>query len=197
MHVRTSLATATAAALLLIAPVAVVAATPAQHHWTLDINLASVHTEAWARRSLNQINPGAGITYDWNRTWAFMGGEYLNSYRAPTWYAAAVWTPLHLGRTGHWRVDAGIAAGLASGYAHASYATYRWAPDRAAASGWRLVTTQHSYMRNPVSPLMAAGIVRVVTPWRGVGLNLLWVPNMGPRSSGFVGFQLSVPLDTQ
>lgn len=197
MHTRLIPTLRTARTTALALATALAFALPAQraHAGTLDLNLnlASIHTERWARRTLNQTNPGAGVTYHWNRTWALMGGEYLNSYRSPTWYAAVAWTPLHIGRMGHWHVDAGVAAGLATGYGHATYATYAWVPDRASANGWRLVTTEHRYMRNPLSPLMAAGVVRIVTP-SGFGLNVMVVPNTGPRSSGFVGFQLSVPL---
>lgn len=175
-------------------PHAARAATPAATpSWTLDLNLASIHTEAWARRQLNQVNPGIGATYHYSRTWALMAGQYKNSYRATTVYAAAAWTPLQIGAADHWHVDAGIAAGLASGYGHAAYNTYAWAVDPADASGWRLVTTRRRYMRNPLSPLMAAGIVRLVST-SGVGLNLLAVPNQGARSTGFIGLQLSIPL---
>lgn len=180
---------------ILVAALAVAALAPTAHAGQLDLNLnlASVHTEQWARRSLNQRNPGAGLTYHWSRTWAVMGGEYLNSYRRPTWYAAAVWTPVHIGAARRWHVDAGLAAGLASGYGHAHYDTHAWTIDPATATGWRLVTTRHRYMRNPYSPLMAAGIVRIAAP-SGLGLNLMVVPNQGPTSSGFVGFQLAIPI---
>lgn len=184
---------AVASALALGLPHAARAATPNASPWTLDLNLASIHTEAWARRELNQVNPGVGITYHFTRTWAAMGGEYLNSYRRSTWYAAAVWTPLHVGAADRWHVDAGLAAGLASGYGHASYDTYAWAADPSSVNGWRLVTTRHRYMRNSLSPFMAAGVVRV-RAGDGIGVNVLWVPNGGRRSSGFVGLQLVLPL---
>lgn len=179
----------------ILAATLALAIAPIAHAATLDLNLnvASVHTEQWARRSLNQRNPGLGLTYHFDRTWAVMAGEYKNSYRVTTVYAAAVWTPVHIGRADRWHVDAGLAAGLASGYGHASYNTYSWTADPASTTGWRLVTTRHRFMRNPLSPLMAAGIVRLTSP-SGLGLNLLIVPNQGPRSSGFVGFQLAVPI---
>lgn len=159
----------------------------------LDLNIASVHTEAWARRSLNQRNPGAGIEYHFNRTWGAIGGEYFNSYRRPTWYAAVTFTPFHLGADHGWRLDAGVAGGIATGYGHASYMAYAWIPDRASATGWRLTTTSHRYARNAFSPLMAAALVRIRAP-DGLGANLLAVPNTGPRSSGFIGLQFAVPL---
>lgn len=179
----------------ILAALAIAALAPVAHAGTLDLNLnvASVHTEQWARQALNQRNPGIGATWHWSRTWALMGGEYKNSYRVTTVYAAAVWTPLHIGAADRWHVDVGLAAGLASGYGHASYKTYAWAADPATPSGWRLVTASHRYMRNPLSPLMAAGIVRLTSP-SGLGLNLMVVPNQGPASSGFVGFQLAVPI---
>lgn len=178
-----------AAAMLALAPVHSATA------GTLDLNLtvASVHTEAWARHTLNQANPGLGAEYRWNRTWGLMGGEYLNSYRAPTWYAAGVWTPLHLGHAAGWHVDAGLAAGLATGYGHAWAYRGAWVPDHTAATGWRWNVTRHRYMRNPFSPLMAAGIARL-RAGNGIGVNVLWVPNSGRRSSGFVGLQLVLPL---
>lgn len=132
----------------------------------LDLNMASIHTERWARASLNQVNPGVGLTYHLDRTWALMSGEYLNSYRCPTWYALGAFTPLHMGSEGHWRVDAGLVAGLASGYTH---------------------------HENVYAPAVAGMIVRIAAP-RGLALNLLAVPNDGPRDSGFIGFQLSIPL---
>jgi hypothetical protein len=131
----------------------------------LDFNFASYHTEAWARQSLNQFNPGLGITYHWNRTWAVMGGEYKNSYRRPTWYALAAFTPLQLGRINGWHVDAGLAAGLASGYRSSEV---------------------------PSEPLVGGLIVRLASP-SGIGLNLLAVPNSDAHNSGFIGFQLVMP----
>lgn len=131
----------------------------------LDLNLASYHTEAWARQSLNQFNPGLGIEYHWNRTWAVMGGEYQNSYRRPTWYALGAWTPLHLGSATSWHLDAGVTAGVATGY-HTSEV--------------------------PSQPAVAGLLVRLKTP-SGVALNLLGTPNTGSRNSGFVGIQLAMP----
>lgn len=132
----------------------------------LDLNLASYHTEAWARRSLNQVNPGLGVTYHWNRTWAVMGGVYKNSYRRPTWYALGAFTPLHLGGSHRWHVDAGVAAGFASGYRRAEVGS---------------------------EPVVGGLVVRLAAP-NGVALNLLGVPNSDAHNSGFIGFQLSLPL---
>lgn len=131
----------------------------------LDLNLASYHTESWARHSLNRFNPGLGITYHWNRTWAVMGGEYKNSYRRPTWYALAAFTPIQLGQPSGWHVDAGLAAGLASGYRHAEV---------------------------PSEPAVAGIILRLAAP-NGIALNLLGVPNSDAHNSGFIGFQLVMP----
>lgn len=138
------------------------------HAGTLDlnVNLVSVHTERWARNELNQVNPGVGLTYHFDCTWALMSGEYLNSYRCPTWYALGAFTPLHMGSQGHWHVDAGLVAGLASGYTH---------------------------RENVYAPVVAGVILRIAAT-RGLALNLLAVPNDGPRDSGFIGFQLSIPL---
>ncbi len=134
--------------------------------WRIDVNLASVHTQRWARRSLNQRNPGAGIEYRANRTWALAGGVYSNSYRRPTMYALAEFTPLHIGDVNHWHIDAGVAAGIATGYTRAEI---------------------------PCAPLAGAALIRVATP-NGVALNIMGVPNAGAYRSGFVGFQLSMPL---
>lgn len=134
--------------------------------WRLDVNLASYHTERWARESLNQRNPGVGIKYTFNRNWAIGAGAYNNSYRRPTVYALAEWTPLHLGQRIHWHIDAGLAAGLASGYRRDEI---------------------------PCAPLAGAAVIRISAP-SGVALNILGVPNGGSRQSGFLGFQVSLPL---
>ena len=149
------------AAIICLAPCAAFAGT-----WRMDANLASVHTEAWARRSLNQVNPGLGVEYQVNRSWAYTAGFYKNSYSRRTMYALAEWTPLHLGAAQGWHVDAGLAGGLVSGYRRSEV---------------------------PCEPFAAGAVVRLVAP-SGVSLNLLGVPNTGPRSSGFVGFQFSVPM---
>lgn len=131
----------------------------------LDVNVASVHTEAWARRNLNQVNPGAGITYHWNRTWSLAGGVYRGSYRRPVYYAQAEWTPLHIGSVGRWHIDAGAMAGIAT-YTRAEVAC---------------------------APFAAAALVRIVAP-DGVAADIVAVPNQGPRQTGFIGLQLSIPL---
>lgn len=136
--------------------------------WRLDANLAGIHTEQWARDSLNQRNPGIGIEYQASRTWALTGGVYNNSYRRPTVYALAEFTPLHLGATDRWHIDAGVAGGIATGYSRDEV---------------------------PCAPLAGAALIRVTAP-DGIGLNIMGVPNMGPRNSGFIGFQVSVPLTT-
>jgi len=134
--------------------------------WFLDANLASVHTERWARDSLNQINPGIGFEYQANRTWGLAVGEYTNSYRKTTLYGLADFTPIHLGHEGGWHLDAGMAAGLLGGYTHREV---------------------------PCAPLGGGLLVRVAAP-NGIALNLFDVPNTGAHQSGFIGFQLAVPL---
>ena len=165
---RVKLATPSAfLALAIVACLSLCLPAPA-HASTLDLslNVASIHTERWARDELNQVNPGAGLAYHWNRTWAVAGGVYTNSYRQPTVYALAEWTPLHVGQVNHWHVDAGVAAGIATGYTRAEI---------------------------PCAPLAGAALIRI-TAHDGITLNVLGVPNMGARNSGFVGFQLSIPL---
>lgn len=67
----------------------------------LDINGLSLHSPGYwvdqreAHHRYNEINPGLGITYA-RHNWRFMAGEYLNSYRKPSIYAAVGWLPLHL-----------------------------------------------------------------------------------------------------
>lgn len=143
-------------------------AVPLAHAGTLDldVNLASIHTEAWARDSLNQRNPGLGLTYHYSRTWAVAGGVYSNSYRRPTLYALAEFTPLHVGQANHWHLDAGVAAGIATGYTRTEI---------------------------PCAPIGGGVLIRV-TAWDGIALNVVGVPNMGAYNSGFLGFQVSVPL---
>lgn len=147
---------------------AIVIAVPRAHAGTLDlnINLASVHTERWARDSLNQRNPGIGVTYQWSRTWSIAGGVYSNSYRRPTVYALAEFTPLHAGQANHWHLDAGLAAGFASGYRRSEI---------------------------PCEPFVGAALIRVTAP-NGIASSIVGVPNMGAYNSGFLGFQVSVPL---
>lgn len=146
-------------------PRAAQAAEPAGQGWTLDVNVASVHTEAWARHSLNQINPGIGVTHHWSRTWAGTGGVYRGSYRRPVYYGQLEYTPLHAGSVGHWHVDAGLMAGVAT-YTHREVAC---------------------------APFAAAALVRITAP-DGIGANVVMVPNQGAHSTGFIGLQISVPL---
>jgi hypothetical protein len=133
---------------------------------TLDLNLASIHTERWARDTLNQFNPGLGFTTHLSDTWAVSAGVYENSFSRLSAYALADYTPLHLrlGRGG-WHVDAGVAGGLVSGYHSRELAS---------------------------EPLAGAVLLRLVSP-RGFSLNVMGVPNY-QRDSGFVGFQVSAPL---
>lgn len=134
--------------------------------WRLDVNIGSVHTEAWARNSLNQRNPGVGLEWAPSRTWAVAFGEYWNSYRRATAYVLGEWTPIQLGDANDWHLDAGVGAGFASGYRHNEVAT---------------------------APFVGAAIVRLVSP-SGFALNVVGVPNAGAEQSGFIGFQLAVPL---
>lgn len=134
---------------------------------TLDLNLASIHTEAWARNQLNQRNPGLGLTWHASRTWQLAGGLYSNSYRRPTWYALAEFTPLQFGAADGWHLDAGLAGGLASGY-----------------------------RRDEIQcePLIGGALLRLTAP-DGIALDVFAAPNAGADSSGFVGFQVSVPVN--
>ena len=160
MH-RTLIAAAIAVAL--IAPVAASAAPPT---YTLDVNLASYHTERWARHDLNQRNLGLGATAHFNRDWSVSVGWYRNSYRRGSAYLLASWTPLHASLPAGWSIAAGATAGLDSGYCRDELAT---------------------------EPLVAAGLVRVIAP-KGWSINLTSVSNAPGRRSGFIGAQVSMPL---
>lgn len=152
-----------AAALALLAATAAATAAPT---WTLDLNLVSVHAQAWARRDLNQKNYGLGATDHFSDTWAISGGWYRNSFRRTSAYALVDWTPMRLSLPAGWRVRAGLTAGLDSGYRRAEI---------------------------PTRPLIAAGLVRVVAP-RGWAVDLDVVPSAGSACCGFVGVQLAVPI---
>ncbi|HEY4093572.1 MAG TPA: hypothetical protein VGN46_18850 [Luteibacter sp.] len=153
--------------LILAACLTAAFAMPSAHAvtFTLDLNLASVHTERWARETLNQRNEGLGITAQLDPSWSLSAGFYVNSYRRTSAYALAAWTPLRI-PLGTWGIAAGAEAGLVTGYRRNEAAS---------------------------QPLMGAGLVRVVTP-RGWSLDLSAVPNTPNRHSGFVGAQLSLPL---
>ncbi|EQD34540.1 conserved hypothetical protein, secreted, partial [mine drainage metagenome] len=132
MH-KTLIAGAIVATLALAIPVAA-GASPS---WTLDVNLASVHTERWARHSLNQRNLGLGVTAQFNRNWSISAGWYRNSYRRGSAYALVNWTPWHLALPAGWSIAAGATAGLDSGYRRNELAT---------------------------QPLVAAALLRVIAP---------------------------------
>ena len=137
----------------------------APSRWALDVNTTSYHTEAWARRDLNQSNPGAGLEYQATPDLSGMAGFYLNSYRRTSVYALAAWTPLHADLPGGMSASAGLAAGLASGYRRDEV---------------------------PTSPLAAGALLRIRDA-SGFGVNFLAVPNT-QSGSGFVGLQLVIPL---
>jgi hypothetical protein len=150
----------------LIAALTAPAIASAAPSYTLDANLASVHTERWARRSLNQHNEGLGITARFSPDWSISGGWYRNSYRRGSGYALVNWTPLHWSLPAGWSLAAGGTAGLGSGYRRSELGS---------------------------EPLVAAGLVRVIAP-AGWSINLTAVPNAPGRRSGFIGMQVSMPL---
>lgn len=165
MHItkKTYIAVAIATALALAHPVTANAASP---RWTLDGNLASYHTERWARHELNQDNEGLGLTAHINRDWSVSAGWYRNSYRRGSTYLLAAWTPLHASLPAGWSLAAGVTAGLDSGYRSDELAT---------------------------EPLVGAGLLRVIAP-KGWSINLTAVPNAGAHCSGFIGMQVSLPI---
>lgn len=138
----------------------------------LEVSIASLHTEAWAQKSLNQHNPGAGLAWAPSRNWTFTTGFYTNSYRRTSVYALSEWTPIHLGISGNakgsrgWALEVGAAAGFVSGYRHSEV---------------------------PCAPVMGGVVVRLTTP-AGMYAKLIGVPNTASRQSGFIGLQLGVPL---
>lgn len=150
----------------LIAALAAPAIANAVPSYTLDENLASWHTERWARRSLNQRNLGAGVTAHFSRDWSVSAGWYRNSYRRTSAYELVNWTPLHWSLPAGWSLAAGGTAGLDSGYRRDELAT---------------------------EPLVAAALLRVIAP-AGWSVNLTAVPNAPGRRSGFIGMQVSMPL---
>lgn len=158
---------ALAAALALAAPPGAYAATSQgfQPSATLDVSLACVHLKQSARDTLNQFNPGLGVTYNFAHDWSASAGLYRNSLRQNSVYALAAWTPLHWQITPTWHVDVGGEAGVLSGY---------------------------SRQDNPAAPFGAAAVIRLRDD-KGYGGNIVVVPNHG-ASAGFVGFQLVVPL---
>ena len=158
---------ALAAALTFAAPPGTYAATPKgfQPSVSLDVSLTCVHLKQSARDTLNQTNPGLGVTYNFARDWSASAGLHRNSLRRNSVYALAAWTPLHCHVTPTWRVEAGGEAGVLTGYSRAD---------------------------NPAAPFGAAVLLRLRDKG-GYGANVVVVPNHG-ASAGFVGFQFVVPL---
>lgn len=152
--------------LLIIALVLILApATTTAASLRLSISLASYHTQAWARDSLNQTNPGVGFEWRESRSWAVMVGAYRNSYERTTTYALAQWMPLQLGERDSWHVDGGIVGGIATGYTRTE---------------------------NPGAPLIGALALRLAMPRNRYDVMLVGVPNTGAGQSGFIGLQVSV-----
>ena len=148
------------AAVILAALAAPVAAS-ASPTYTLDVNLASVHTERWARHDLNQRNLGLGATVHFTQDWSVSAGWYRNSYRRGSAYALVNWTPWHVSLPAGWSIAAGATAGLDSGYRSSELAT---------------------------QPLVAAGLLRVIAP-AGWAVDLTAVPNAPGGRTGFIGAQ--------
>ncbi len=138
---------------------------PAHGRWSLDISTTSYHLRQWARNSLNQDNPGLGLEYQATPNWGATAGFYRNSYRRTSAYALMSYTPLHLALPARWSVNAGLTAGVVSGY-----------------------TNQEA----PARPLALAALFEIRNQ-AGFGINLVAVPNAG-QSAGFIGLQLVVPL---
>lgn len=139
---------------------------------TMDTNLASLHTQAWARQQLNQFNPGVGLTIPSGVSrLSLVAGFYRNSYDRTSVYGGVLYTPFQWAGAGlHWR--AGVIGGLLSGY------TNDEEPDR---------------------PLMA-GLALSAQVESGWGVRLIFCP-AGLRhpfgnddQSGAVGLQLLAPL---
>ncbi len=155
-----------AASLLVFINIAHAADVPQPPRLSLDLNLASVHTEAWARRELNQVNPGLGLEYQASPDWSAAAGFYRNSYRRTSAYALGVWTPWHVAIPGGLTASAGLAAGVVSGYTRTEC---------------------------PLRPLAVGAVLRI-RDRAGLGINLLAVPNTPRGGSGFIGLQFVAPI---
>lgn len=59
----------------------------------------------------NEKNFGIGLEYKLSKDWALTAGQYDNSIRNTSHYAAVEWTPLHAGP-----VNLGVAGGAIDGY---------------------------------------------------------------------------------
>lgn len=150
----------------IVAALATPAIASAATTFSLDVNLASYHTERWARHDLNQRNLGLGVTWRAARDWSVSTGFYRNSYRRTSTYALVNWTPWHASMPEGWCIAVGATAGLDSGYRSDELAT---------------------------QPLVAAALVRMIAP-QGWAVDLTAVPNAPGRRSGFIGAQVSMPL---
>ena len=62
-------------------------------------------------KEFNEINPGAGIRFEYSEDWSLQVGAYRNSIDRNSVYVIADWTPLHVGV-----FSAGLFGGAASGY---------------------------------------------------------------------------------
>jgi hypothetical protein len=142
---------------------------------TMDTNLASLHTQSWARRDLNQFNPGVGLTIPSSvPQLSLVSGFYRNSYDRTSVYGGVLYEPFNWNGAGlHWR--AGVIVGLISGYSNDEE------PDR---------------------PLMTALALSAQTE-SGWGARLIFCPaglsqpfgnDTRSGKSGAIGLQLLAPL---
>lgn len=131
---------------------------------SLDVNVAAYHTQAWARRDLNQRNPGLGVEWRYQPDASFLAGFYRNSYDRTSAYVLGAWTPLRASAL-DLRVRAGLVGGVLTGYRRDEV---------------------------PVEPLAAGGLLTLRVA-QGVGANLVIVPPVG-SNGGFIGLQIVFPL---
>lgn len=75
------------------------------------VNIGGVSHHFDRSKNFNENNFGIGIEYELNEDVAFAVGQYKNSIRNASHYAAIAYTPLHAGP-----VSLGVAAGTVDGY---------------------------------------------------------------------------------
>jgi hypothetical protein len=84
--------------------------------WSIQLHGASWHAEERSKyentaQDWNEVNPGVGIRYELDKTWAVQAGVYRNSIDKVSAYALADWTPIRAGS-----FSIGLFGGAVTGY---------------------------------------------------------------------------------